>query len=101
MKFNTTMHKRHLLYILCTWLAICVSALARAINVKELADSLNLHYNRFFYPKTPAGDTIAPVLARSATVWVPPVRVRQMRVNGSTVTVRTNATLGGVVFTPE
>lgn len=101
MKFNTTMHKRHLLYILCTWLAICVSDPACAINVKELADSLNLHYNRFFYPKTPAGDTIAPVLARSATVWVPPVRVRQMRVNGSTVTVRTNATLGGVVFTPE
>lgn len=101
MKFNTTMHKRHLLYILCTWLAICVSAPARAINVKELADSLNLHYNRFYYPKTTAGDTIAPVLARSATVWVPPVRVRQMRVNGNTVTVRTNATLGGVVFTPE
>ena len=87
---------QHILFLLILILPAAATE-TYAIGMRELGDSLNLYYNRFFFPA--AGDSAS--LQRSATVWAPPVRVRQLRVNGSTVVVRTNGTLGGIVFTPE
>lgn len=57
------------------------SAAKGGIGMRELADSLN-QYTRF------------------STLWAPAVRVKQLRINGNTITVRTNTTLSGVAFTP-
>ena len=89
--------KKQLQHILFILILLVAATETYAIGMRELGDSLNLYYNRFFFPV--AGDSAT--LQRSATVWAPPVRVRQLRVNGSTVVVRTNGTLGGIVFTPE
>ena len=55
---------------------------AYAVDTQALADSLQARYVPF------------------SAVWSPCVKVKQVRVKGNSVTVRTNGTLGGVVFTP-
>ncbi len=87
---------QHILFILILILPAAATE-TYAIGMRELGDSLNLYYNRFFF--LVAGDSAS--LQRSATVWAPPVRVKQLRVNGNSVVVRTNGTLGGIVFTSE
>ena len=54
-----------------------------AVDTQVLADSLQARYVPF------------------SEVWSPKVKVKQVRVNGNNVTVRTNGVLGGVVFTPS
>lgn len=53
------------------------------LGLQELEDSLNVRYNPF------------------STAWSAPIRVRQMRVNGVNITIRTNNTLSGIVFSPD
>ncbi len=53
------------------------------LSLRELQDSLNTYYN--------------PFLIR----WSAPIRVKQLRTNGNTIVLRTNATLGGVPFSPD
>ncbi len=53
------------------------------LSLNELQDSLNTYYNPF------------------CTQWSAPIRVKQLRTNGNTIVLRTNATLGGVPFSPD
>ncbi|MGN1239867.1 MAG: hypothetical protein ACI4TV_03215, partial [Paludibacteraceae bacterium] len=71
----------HTLYILSIFLFFSTNALA--VDTQVLADSLQARYVPF------------------SAVWSPQVKVKQVRVNGSSVTVRTNGVLGGVIFTPS
>ena len=68
--------------------AVCIISLLASGNLyatdtQALADSLQARYIPF------------------STVWSPKVKVRQVRVKGNSVTVRSNGTLGAVVFTPK
>ena len=69
------------LYFLFVFL--CLSSSALAVDTQALADSLQAWYVPF------------------SDVWSPRVKVKQVRVNGSNITVRSNGVLGGVVFTPS
>ena len=71
----------HSLYIFFTLLLFSVKVLA--VDTQVLADSLQARYVPF------------------SSVWSPQVKVKQVRVNGSSVTVRTNGVLGGIVFSPS
>lgn len=71
----------HLHYIF--FILLLLSAEVSAVDTQVLADSLQARYVPF------------------SAVWSPQVKVKQVRVNGSNVTVRTNGVLGGVVFTPS
>ncbi|MGN0234752.1 MAG: hypothetical protein ACI4BD_00335 [Paludibacteraceae bacterium] len=68
------------LYILFAFLLLSADVLA--VDTQALADSLQARYVPF------------------SAVWSPQVKVKQVRVNGTNVTVRTNGVLGGVVFSP-
>ena len=61
---------------------LCSSLVYATIGMRELGDSLTA-YTGF------------------SSVWSPSVRVKQLRVNGNHVTVRTNLTLHDVRWTPE
>ncbi len=74
-----TISKYVVLALLCS--VFCAPAKAQ-IGMQELADSLTVYTG--FSP-----------------VWSPAVRVKQLRVNGNNVTVRTNTTLRDVRWTPE
>ena len=69
------------LYFLFVFL--CLSSSALAVDTQALADSLQAWYVPF------------------SDVWSPRVKVKQVRVNGSNITVHSNGVLGGVVFTPS
>lgn len=69
------------LYFLFVFL--CLSSNALAVDTQALADSLQAWYVPF------------------SDVWSPRVKVKQVRVNGSNITVHSNGVLGGVVFTPS
>lgn len=71
-------HSHYIFFIL-----LLLSAKVSAVDTQVLADSLQARYVPF------------------SAVWSPQVKVKQVRVNGSNVTVRTNGVLGGVVFTPS
>ncbi|MBO4665798.1 MAG: hypothetical protein J5612_02885, partial [Paludibacteraceae bacterium] len=74
---------KHILFALLFSLIACYSTPLRAqIGMQELGDSL----------------TIWTGFSR---VWSPVVRVKQMRINGNEVTIRTNATLHDVRWTPQ
>ena len=68
------------IFILCLLSLFLVPANAQ-IGMQELADSLTAYTG--FSP-----------------VWAPPVRVKQLRVSGKNITVRTNKTLRDVRWTP-
>jgi len=68
------------IFVLCLLSLFLVPANAQ-IGMQELADSLTAYTG--FSP-----------------VWAPPVRVKQLRVSGKNVTVRTNKTLRDVRWTP-
>ena len=74
-----TISKYVVLALLCS--VFCAPVRAQ-IGMQELADSLTVYTG--FSP-----------------VWSPAVRVKQLRVNGNNVTVRTNTTLRDVRWTPE
>ena len=74
-----TISKYVVLALLCS--VFCAPVRAQ-IGMQELADSLT-EYTGF------------------SPVWSPAVRVKQLRVNGNNVTVRTNTTLRDVRWTPE
>ena len=69
------------LYFLFVFL--CLSSSALAVDTQALADSLQAWYVPF------------------SDVWSPRVKVKQVRVNGSNITVHSNGVLGGVVLTPS
>ena len=76
-------YSRYYVWLLLAVLSIvnCQLSIAQ-IGMQELADSLTAYTG--FSP-----------------LWSPAVRVKQLRVNGNNVTVRTNATLRDVRWTPE
>ena len=76
-------YSRYYVWLLLAILSIvnCQLSIAQ-IGMQELADSLTAYTG--FSP-----------------LWSPAVRVKQLRVNGNNVTVRTNATLRDVRWTPE
>ena len=61
---------------------LCCSFAEATIGMQELGDSLTA-YTGF------------------SSVWSPPVRVKQLRVEGKKITVRTNLTLRDVRWTPQ
>lgn len=77
---NTVIMNR---YFLSTIFLFFFTIHTSAVDTQVLADSLQARYVPF------------------SAVWSPRVKVKQVRVNGSSVTVRTNGVLGGVVFTPS
>ncbi|MBQ7632021.1 MAG: N-acetylmuramoyl-L-alanine amidase [Paludibacteraceae bacterium] len=74
------MTKLRYILLLCA-LLILPSAQA-AVTMESLGDSLTAYTG--FSP-----------------LWSPPVKVKALRVNGNKVIVRTNATLGGISWTPQ
>ena len=76
-------YTRHTLPPLLFLLFLLLPAEVSAVDTQVLADSLQARYVPF------------------SAVWSPRAKVKQVRVNGSNVTVRTNGVLGGVVFTPS
>ena len=76
------MNFRPTIFILCLLcFVLCPSAQA-SLSLQELGDSL-MAYTGF------------------SRVWSPPVRVKNMRVNGNNVTLKTNGTLRDYRWTPE
>ena len=78
--------KRHTLHTLFPFIFLSFLLLsidASAVDTQVLADSLQALYVPF------------------SSVWSPQVKVKQVRVNGNNITVRTNGVLGGIVFTPS
>ena len=74
---------KHILPPIIFLLLLLLPADALAVDTQALADSLQARYVPF------------------SSAWSPRVKVKQVRVNGSNITVRTNGVLGGVVFTPS
>lgn len=66
-----------------TQVPIPSSLSAHCLSINELQDSLNTYYNPFLVQ------------------WSAPIRVKQLRTNGNTIVVRTNATLSGIPFSPD
>lgn len=77
---NTVIMNR---YFLSTIFLFFFTIHTLAVDTQVLADSLQARYVPF------------------SSAWSPRVKVKQVRVNGSSVTVRTNGVLGGVVFSPS
>ena len=71
---------RYILFLLYALLVL--PSTQAAVTMESLGDSLTAYTG--FSP-----------------LWSPPVKVKHLRVNGNKVTVRTNATLGGISWTPE
>ncbi len=72
----------HSIVIICILTVVPVSPAHAAISMQELSDSL-MAFTGF------------------SPVWAPPVRVKNMRVDGKNVTLRTNGTLRDYRWTPE
>ena len=84
--FEKMTMKRHTIHTLFPFIFLSFLLLsidASAVDTQVLADSLQALYVPF------------------SSVWSPQVKVKQVRVNGNNITVRTNGVLGGVVFTPS
>ena len=72
---------KYIVILICTLYSILCTPLYAQIGMQELGDSLTAYTG--FSP-----------------VWAPPVRVKQLRVSGKNITVRTNKTLRDVRWTP-
>lgn len=72
---------KYIVILICTLYSILCTPIYAQIGMQELGDSLTAYTG--FSP-----------------VWAPPVRVKQLRVSGKNITVRTNKTLRDVRWTP-
>ena len=78
---NKIMRYYKYLFVLCL-LSFALCPAHAAISMQELSDSL-MSYTGF------------------SQVWAPPVKVKNMRVNGNDITLKTNGTLRDYRWTPE